>query len=155
MLESFISGRNHKEKATEKANEANFWLTAFLRELNRIDDHLHFSSVKSSRFAEVIDLCKEIQRNPEEEWDIGDLAERFICSKDHFIRIFRRYKGMTPNEFIIHARIESSKNHLRLSNLTIEEVASLLGYKTSTFFSRQFKKITGVSPSQYRADPGP
>ncbi|HBQ63993.1 MAG TPA: hypothetical protein DD727_03535 [Clostridiales bacterium] len=155
MNQSFLFFWAQGSRSAEKGREANLWLSAYLQELQRIDDHLMLSSGDSSRYAEVIDICKDILRNPEKDWYIQDLANGFLCSKDHFIRIFRRYKGITPNDFIIHARIEAAKNHLRLSNLTVEEIAYLTGYKTPSFFCRQFRKLTGVSPSQYRAKPIP
>lgn len=54
---------------------------------------------------------------------------------------------------LIQARIESSKFYLRTSDLPVEAVAHCCGYESELHYMRQFKKMTGLTPTQYRLLP--
>jgi AraC-like DNA-binding protein len=58
---------------------------------------------------------------------------------------------MSPNAFVLRCRIEQASFMLQESSLTIGEIAETLGYQDIFYFSRQFKKLTGHSPSAHRA----
>lgn len=72
---------------------------------------------------------------------------------DHFTRLFRQATGESPREYVIRARLEKAAMLLRESELTVSEVADVLGYQNVYFFSRQFKEKLGRPPSAYRRGP--
>lgn len=84
------------------------------------------------------------------EYRVQGLAAELNCSRYHFTRVFKGITGVTPQEFVVKSRIEAAKGLLHSSSYTIGRIANLLGYKDIYFFSRQFKKKTGMSPSRYR-----
>lgn len=67
-----------------------------------------------------------------------------------FIRGFKKYTGMTPMQYIISVRIENAQRLLCTQDYNVTEVAAIVGYDNPLYFSRLFKKQTGISPTDYR-----
>ena len=78
------------------------------------------------------------------------LACQFGFVQSYVSRIFKRQKGMSPNEFLTNYRIEIAKRHLREQpDMKIRELALLVGFRDSYYFSKIFKKETGMWPTEY------
>lgn len=77
------------------------------------------------------------------------LAERFGFVSSYLSAIFKVYYDMTPMDYIIYKRIEEAKQLLMHSGMKVKDVANHLGYEDSLYFSKVFKKETGVSPKEY------
>lgn len=78
------------------------------------------------------------------------LAYEFGFVPSYISRIFKRCKGVSPNEFLTHYRIEIAKQHLRKQpNMKIRELASLVGFRDSYYFSKIFKRETDMWPTEY------
>ena len=71
-------------------------------------------------------------------------------SVNHFIKIFKDKKSITPNEFIIQYRINQAKMLIDSGLYYIYEIAEMVGYPNEFYFSRIFKKREGCSPTQYQ-----
>ena len=97
-----------------------------------------------------------IRDEPGRPWHVADLARDAGYSADHFSRAFKEALGRTPQEFVVHARVERARQLLAESSLPVGRVAELLGYASPYFFSRQFRQLTGRTPRQHRQglDPG-
>jgi len=95
-------------------------------------------------------LIREITENPVLIRNIDQLARQSSMSTGHFRRIFRRFTGYSPVQFILKRRIERAMYYLKTTHLTIQRIAAIVGYTDVYFFSRQFKEQTGLSPSAYR-----
>ena len=134
----------------ERAAEALHWLQAALFEVMQYDRQSQRSGLDLEQHLLVERLCAGIREHPEAIATLRELAVRAGCSVDHLIRLFRRYKGVTPWEFVIRCRIERSGNLLRFSSHSIAQIAELLGYADIYSFSKQFKVYTGQAPSHYR-----
>lgn len=133
-------------------NEADSWLKVLFYEISRYDTTKEYSQYEREKYSEMNQLCDEIIHKPGYPWNIDEMAQRLSYSKDHFIRLFKRFKGMTPNEFIIRVRIDAAKAYLTSSSLSIAQIAYMVGWGEVSYFSRQFKQRTGISPMQYRKD---
>ena len=73
------------------------------------------------------------------------------CS-DHMRRLFREQTGKTPQEYLKLLRIKAAKRLLAsqsLSNYSITEICTMVGFNDISYFSRVFKKTTGYPPSEY------
>ena len=67
-----------------------------------------------------------------------------------FIRSFKARTGMTPQRYLTSIRLGQARELLRSSTLNIGEIAAVCGYETALYFSRIFRKYTGVSPKAFR-----
>lgn len=77
------------------------------------------------------------------------LAAIADVNQEHFSRIFRKYKGVSPTEYLTAIRMEKAKELLLHSGLSIMKVARLVGYGDPYHFSRRFKQSVGVAPAFY------
>jgi AraC-like DNA-binding protein len=81
---------------------------------------------------------------------IKTVATQVGQSVNYFIRRFHEEVGMSPKAFLNRYRIEQAKSQIETSDRTIEEVARSVGFTDQNYFARQFTKITGTSPREYR-----
>ena len=107
----------------------------------------------TSQHADAIDeLCDAIRLDPAAYGSVSEIAGRLHLSVDHFIRLFKQARGVTPGEFVVNARIEAAASLLMFTRRNVSEIADQLGYCDAFHFSRQFKHRMGVSPLVYRRD---
>lgn len=121
-----------------------------LAELHRAKLVSPNSTTQEPYYRTILSLAHEIQSNPSRQYKISELAERAYLSRDYFTRLFRKYIGKPPSAFILQSRILHAQALLEQTDATICEIADSLGYKNMHLFSRQFSKLTGQSPTQYR-----
>ncbi len=116
--------------------------------------HRHFqtsSRMNSSQIAEDIDAATiYFNEHYNEEISIEKYAKSHNMSTSWFIRNFKQYTGFTPLQYILSIRIYNAEALLRSNQYNITEVANIVGYDNPLYFSRTFKKIKGISPSEYR-----
>jgi AraC-like DNA-binding protein len=106
------------------------------------------AEVKDDRIHQIL---AHIRRNINSQLRIETLAEMACMSKDHFIRIFKRETGETPNAYIAHRKQEKAELLLITTDLSIKAIATTLGYDDASYFNKLFKKHAGLTPQQYRA----
>ncbi|MBS4194257.1 AraC family transcriptional regulator [Lederbergia citri] len=90
-----------------------------------------------------------IRKQPEKNWTIHELADICGYHPTYFTSIFKESMGCTPKQFLINERIRKAK-HLLLEAKTVEEVSIKLGYTSIHYFCRNFKLITGLTPTEYK-----
>ncbi len=81
---------------------------------------------------------------------VEGLAAAAGMSASHFSRVFRAAFGTSPIDFLRRERINQAKRRLSESTDPIERIAAQVGYNDRYFFSRDFKKLTGFSPREFR-----
>jgi AraC-like DNA-binding protein len=82
--------------------------------------------------------------------DFEELAEEAGMPARTFRRRFHAMVGRSPHQYLIDCRIEHAKEMLGGTELPIKTIAGQLGYRDVSFFTRQFRMITGVAPAAYR-----
>ncbi|HWD87419.1 MAG TPA: helix-turn-helix domain-containing protein [Mucilaginibacter sp.] len=98
----------------------------------------------------VRDAQSYIENNIHEKISVELLSARFAIGRRHFDRRFIRATGNTPLEYLQRVKIESAKRELESSRKTINEVMYEVGYADVKAFRDVFRKITGMSPVEYR-----
>ncbi len=86
------------------------------------------------------------------EWRVADLLSIAHMSRSTLMRVFRRATGQTPIEYLVRLRIQKAMELLRNSGRTITEIAMDVGFNDSNYFSRQFRRLTGTPPRQFRME---
>ena len=91
-----------------------------------------------------------IRKHLDNHLGIDMLADKACMSKDHYIRVFKKETGETPNVYITKRRLERAELALATSELSVKGIAQTLGYEDHSYFNRVFKQNAGVTPQQYR-----
>lgn len=86
---------------------------------------------------------------------VETLAELFHFSPSYITRIFKKEYGVPPFKYLLGLRIDEAKRMIRANDsLNIGLVAQAVGYEDQHYFSRIFKNVTGLSPSEYKKNQG-
>ena len=93
-----------------------------------------------------------VQAKMEDELTLYAMAQSVELSAAHFSRMFRKSTGETPHHFVLRLRIERAKELLRTADARVLDVAVACGFKTQQHFARVFRRICGVSATQYRSE---
>jgi len=91
-----------------------------------------------------------IESKPDEKISVEDLSSRFAVGRRTFDRRFIKATGNTPLEYAQRVKIESAKKALETSRKTINEIMYAVGYSDVKAFREVFRKITGMSPLDYK-----
>ncbi|MEL6254525.1 MAG: helix-turn-helix transcriptional regulator [Bacteroidota bacterium] len=97
-----------------------------------------------------ISQLEEHLRNNPHEINRGSVSDHSYYSYRHANRLFSSRKGESINAFANKIRLQKAAEHLRYSSKSIFDIAIEVGYETSASFSKAFKKMYGISPSNYR-----
>ena len=98
---------------------------------------------------QIIDSKVYIDKHFSEDITLDKIANKALVSKFHFIRLFKKYYGRTPNQYLQEVRIEKAKKLLQKGS-SLDEVCSAIGFNSKTSFISLFKKLTGLTPLAYR-----
>ncbi len=81
---------------------------------------------------------------------VGSIAQFLGISEGHLSHIFKKETDYTPLNYLTRCRVHKAMELLRDCRLKVYEVAERVGYRDITYFSATFKKLAGVSPSEYQ-----
>ena len=91
-----------------------------------------------------------IQHNFKGDIKINDLASYIGIDRSYLTSIFKSVTKLSPQEYLMHYRMEQAINLLKTTEKKISDIAECVGYHDPLAFSKMFKKFTGVSPKEYR-----
>lgn len=91
-----------------------------------------------------------IEFNIEKQFTIEWLSRQYSTNRTTLMSEFKRVTGKTINEFVLDKRIDLSKQILAFTNISIEELSEKCGFSSQSYFTRAFKKKSGLSPLQFR-----
>jgi transcriptional regulator GlxA family with amidase domain len=109
-----------------------------------------FNGQKGHEDESVRQAQEFIEKNVSEKITVEELATRFAVGKRNFERRFKKATNNTPVEYIQRVKIEAAKKGLETSRKNVNEVMYEVGYSDTKAFRTVFKKITGLSPADYR-----
>lgn len=114
------------------------------------DSKGNVDSLKTSVRKRLMEVRSLVFSQLDRAWSVADMAALAYTSPSRFYTVYRTMFGISPADDLIHARIDTAKNHLINSDESVHALAESLGYRNVTHFCRQFKQITGVTPGQFR-----
>lgn len=110
---------------------------------------------KSASAGELwVDMVKKyVDANLHKPIRIEALANHLHIDRKYLRNLFVHYEGISPQKYILNARIRHAKELLRTTDSSVSMIAASVGYEDALGFSKIFKKHTGVSPTEYRSHP--
>lgn len=84
-----------------------------------------------------------MHEDPAESWTLDGLARKAAMSRTLFAERFRDIVGQTPYSYLTDWRMQNARRHLATSSVSLQQIASRVGYDSAASFSRAFKKAIG------------
>lgn len=126
------------------------WLECMMDDLSR-----YFDVSKDGAYPHSIKVAIQyIKKNYYRDIPIKEIADFVNLSPSYLGNIFRQYVGTSLVNYIARIRIKNAKELLSNSNYKVYEVSQMVGYTNSYYFNRIFKKLTGMTPLEYKNSKG-
>lgn len=108
---------------------------------------------KGKKPEEIVSLVKEyIHHSYQDIIDLSAISKNFGFSTSYLTKIFFKYEGITPSKYIKQYRISIAKQLLKNTDIPISAISIHTGFSDQFHFSKTFKSVTGISPTQYRKE---
>lgn len=111
------------------------------------EDPLYARNENDARMREIIQY---VIHNISGEINLSSLADEMFVSTSTLSRLFQKNTGMYFSDYVNKLRVRESLGLLRHSDQNLTRIAMICGFPSSSAFNRSFKKVTGMTPSQYR-----
>jgi len=121
-------------------------MTFYQRELQRLSKTVYANSHQVQR---VIAIRRYIDMNYARELKLGLLSNIGLTSKFHLLRLFKKYYGQTPKQYLIERRLGEAKKYLK-KGMTVTDTCFSVGFESAASFSTLFKSRTGLSPMSFQ-----
>ncbi len=95
-------------------------------------------------------LLAYIKSNIHQKLTLTTITEKCSYNKSYFSRVFKKYTGMTFTEYLKKERIEKAKELLLTTSSNTEQIYVAVGYSDKTKFYKDFKKLVGTTPTEFR-----
>ena len=104
-----------------------------------------------ARHANIIHRCIQyISTGYAEHLTLESAARALFLSPDYLSRIFSKETGTSFNRYLNNVRITKAKELIRSGNLRLTDISQMVGYDDQSYFTKVFRRITGMSPNEYR-----
>lgn len=128
-------------------------LTLFITHIIRRTASLQFVEESQEKLnLECIKIKNYIDLHYSQNITLDFLSDLTYMNKFHLVHTFTKQIGISPINYVINKRIQEAKNLLSTTGYSIRDIASIVGFSSSSYFSQMFKKVTGVSPKNYRLE---
>ncbi|WP_271813514.1 response regulator transcription factor [Clostridium beijerinckii] len=132
----------------ETVEEMSEWFLEIFTKIININFNNSFKNKYSKKVADSIDYITKNLFN--QSLSLTDIAENINVHKVYLCRIFKEETGENVTQYILKARIEKSKEIILSTNYKLYEISDKLGFNSPQQFSILFKKVTGITPNQFR-----
>jgi AraC-like DNA-binding protein len=121
-------------------------MTYYLKEITRIKSICYCNK---GQLETVIGTRHFIDNNFDKELNLKLLSHIRFTSKFHLLRLYKKYYGQTPKQYLINKRIEEAKK-LLTKGTAVTEACFNIGFDSPSSFSTLFKSRVGVSPAEFK-----
>ncbi|MBE6086596.1 MAG: response regulator [Clostridium beijerinckii] len=132
----------------ETVEEMSGWFIEIFTKIININFNNSFKNKYSKKVADSIDYINKNLFN--QSLSLTDIAENINVHKVYLCRIFKEETGENVTQYILKARIDNSKEIILSTNYKLYEISDKLGFNSPQQFSILFKKVTGITPNQFR-----
>ena len=94
-------------------------------------------------------IVQHLEEHVDEDISHEAIAAKYRLHPGYLSRLFKQEMGETLSEYLLRIKIEKAAQLLKEDQYKIGEIAGLVGYSTSSYFSVMFKKYTGCTPREY------
>lgn len=118
----------------------------------KLSEKIHYAEDDniSSYYDKMSVIRTKIYNMPYTDWNVDGLAHEVTMSKSYFQHLYKQIFGVSVINDVINSRIEHGKYLLTVTDSSVKKISEMCGYQNDIHFMRQFKTITGMTPSQYR-----
>lgn len=115
----------------------------------------HLENYKATKFANrgqldtIMAVKHHIDEHYQEELNLDVLSTEGFVSKYHMLRLFKKYHGQTPSQYLTDKRLEKAKELLK-SGASVTETCYAVGFKSLGSFSALFKRRNSISPKKFQ-----
>jgi len=152
-LKSYFQGiKREFTRADEGHQQMMEWLVrAVLMTIQRQADHRRLLSTPKSSNVQVIDRFKKlVEEHYQNQWSVQEYASALGVSVSTLNRLCHQHFGATVKAVLQQRLLVEAKRHLIYTAESLEQTAYNLGFKDPAYFSRMFKQLEGITPSDYR-----
>lgn len=121
-----------------------------IEHINRFINHVNKINSVATSTDHLIKKAKEyINDNFNKDISLEEVSDHVFLNHAYFSRIFKKNTGQNFSEYLMHIRIEKAIQLLVKNEYKTYEISQMVGYKSSKYFSKVFKQVTGLTPRQY------
>ncbi len=124
---------------------------SFKKELTPSPAEVTISAVDEALLQKALISVKNNLGNS--DYSIENLSEDLCMSRSNLYRKIHSITGMTPTDFVRNTRLKEAALMLKTTTMSIEEIAYAVGFSSPGYFTRSFKKLFGMLPTQFRLEP--
>ncbi|MBD2038969.1 helix-turn-helix domain-containing protein [Leptolyngbya sp. FACHB-321] len=101
---------------------------------------------------QLLQVLEYINEHLDEDIRLSSLAQLLGMSQFHFSHVFKQSIGTAPYQYLLQQRVERAKQLLKQTDQSVMEIALLCGFNSHSHLSKQFRQLTGVTPTAYRTN---
>lgn len=122
------------------------WLLKFGSWVGNTMENFH----RGSKTDKIVEAAKEyVRENYGEKLTLAAIASKIGISQGYLSSVFKKQTGGNLNDYINQMKIEKAKELLEKHEYMMYEISDMLGFENPYYFSKVFKKLTGITPSEY------
>lgn len=114
------------------------------------EDNIDMANLQPKATRQMAEACMYVAQNCKNPLTLEDISLHMGISKSHFSHLFKQYTNMTFVDFLTAERIKQAQAMFLNPNALVVDIAFDSGFSSISSFNRAFKKITGMSPSEFR-----
>lgn len=127
----------------------NMMKSKFYAFLHEICKSFHYERIYSKKYMPIAAGIAYLERMHSQDLSVAEIAQMCHVSESCFRKLFQQYSGVSPVQYRANKLLRQAKDMIRSGDLTITEIANGLGFNDVGYFSRWFKKNTGISPNNF------